>query len=126
VPAEYRDRRAAYVDLLVEEALPRVAERELAEYCDVFLENHTFDLAGTRRLLVRAHELGLGLRLHADQMSSGGGAELAAELGASSADHLEHVSERGIEALRAAGVIPCCVRSFRSTCARNARRRDDA
>jgi len=106
VPAEYRDRRAAYVDLLVEEALPRVAERELAEYCDVFLENHTFDLAGTRRLLVRAHELGLGLRLHADQMSSGGGAELAAELGASSADHLEHVSERGIEALRAAGVIP--------------------
>jgi imidazolonepropionase len=106
VPAEFRDRRAAYVDLLLEEALPRVAELELAEYCDVFLESHTFDLADTRRLLVRARELGLGLRLHADQMSAGGGAELAAELGASSADHLEHVSERGIEALARTGVIP--------------------
>jgi imidazolonepropionase len=105
-PPEFRDRRDAYVDLIVEEMLPRVAEGGLAEYCDVFTESHVFGLDATRRVLVRARELGLGLRLHVDQLTALGGAELAAELGAASADHLEFVSERGIEALAAAGVVP--------------------
>ena len=105
-PPEFRDRRGAYVDLLVEEMLPRVAEAGLAEYCDAFTEAHTFGLADTRRIMERARSLGLGVRLHADQLTALGGAELAAELGAASADHLEFVSERGIEALGRAGVVP--------------------
>ncbi len=106
VPPEFRGRKTDYVDLLVEEMLPRVAERRLAEYCDAFTEAHTFDLADTRRVFERARELGLGLRIHADQLSALGGAELAAELGAASADHLEHVSAAGIAALARAGVVP--------------------
>lgn len=106
VPPEYRERRAHYVDLVVEQMLPAVAERGLARYCDVFTETIAFGLADSRRILERARELGLGLRLHVDQLTPLGGAELAAELGAASADHLEHVSARGIEALAAARVIP--------------------
>jgi imidazolonepropionase len=105
-PAEYRERRPEYVALLVEEMLPRVAEAGLARYCDVFTEGHVFSLEDSRTILLRARELGFGLRLHVDQLSPLGGAELAAELRASSADHLEYVSERGIEALAAAGVVP--------------------
>lgn len=105
-PAEYRDRRGAYVDLVVEEMLPRVAESRLAEYCDIFTESHVFGLVDSRRILSRAGELGLGLRMHVDQLTPLGGAELAAELGAASADHLEFVSDRGIEALAQAGVVP--------------------
>jgi imidazolonepropionase len=106
LPPEFQEDRAGYVALLVEELLPQVAERRLAEYCDVFVEVQAFGLDESRRILGRARELGLGLRLHADQLSPLGGAELAAELGAASADHLEHVSERGIQALAAAGVVP--------------------
>lgn len=106
IPPEFRGRRTDYVELLVSEMLPRVAERRLAEYCDAFTEVHTFDLVDTRRLFERARELGMGLRLHADQLSALGGAELAAELGAASADHLEHVSPEGIAALARAGVVP--------------------
>jgi imidazolonepropionase len=105
-PAEYRDRKPAYVDLVVNEMLPRVAATGLAEYCDIFTESHVFGLDDSRRILTRARDLGLKLRLHADQLTSLGGAELAAELGAASADHLEFVSDPGIDALREAGVIP--------------------
>ena len=105
-PPEYRDDRGAYVDLLVEDMLPRVAESGLAEYCDVFTEEHVFGLEDSRRLLLRARELGLGLRLHVDQLTPLGGAELAAELGAASADHLEFVSDGGIEAMATADVVP--------------------
>jgi imidazolonepropionase len=105
-PPEYRDRRSEYVDLIVEEMLPRVAEGGLAEFCDIFTESHVFGLDDTRRVLGRARELGLGLRLHVDQLTALGGAELAAELGAASADHLEYVSDRGIAALAEAGVVP--------------------
>ena len=76
-----------------------------AEYCDIFTEAHVFGLDETRRILGRAVELGLALRLHVDQLTPLGGAELAAELGAHSADHLENVSQRGIEALAEAGVV---------------------
>lgn len=106
VPLEHRGNKAAYVDLVVGEMLPRVAAERLAEYCDVFTEGHVFDLSESRRILERARELGLGLRIHADQLSRLGGAELAADLGAASADHLEFVGREGIEALARAGVVP--------------------
>lgn len=105
-PPEYRDRREAYEDLVVQEMLPAVAEAGLAEYCDVFTEGHVFGLDATRRIAHAAVELGMGVRLHVDQLTPLGGAQLAAELGAASADHLEHVSPAGIEALGAAGVVP--------------------
>ena len=106
VPEEYRDRRDAYVDLLMQEMLPRVAESGLATYCDIFTEAHVFGLEDSRRILMRARELGFGLRLHVDQLTPLGGAELAAELGAASADHLEFVSDAGMEAMLESQVIP--------------------
>lgn len=105
-PPEYRAEREAYVEHLIAEMLPRVAESKLAEYCDIFTEEHVFGLDDSRRILTRARELGLGLRLHVDQLTPLGGAQLAAELGAASADHLEFVSDAGIEALAAAAVVP--------------------
>lgn len=105
-PPEYQDHRSAYVDLLVNEMLPRVAESGLAEYCDVFTEGHVFGLEDSRRIMRAGAELGLGIRMHVDQLTALGGAQLAAELGAASADHLECVSPEGIEALAAAGVVP--------------------
>lgn len=104
-PLEFRERKADYVRLVIDEMLPRVAAEKLASFCDVFTEGIAFSLDDSRRILERARELGLGLRLHVDQLTPLGGAELAADLGAASADHLEHVSERGIEALVAARVI---------------------
>src|SRR5690606_249693 len=73
-PPEYRERRADYVSLVVDEMLPRVAESGLARYCDVFTEAHVFGLEDSRRILLRARELGLGLRLHVDQLTPLGGA----------------------------------------------------
>ena len=106
VPPEYSGRKDDYVRLVMEEMLPRVAQDRLAEYCDVFTESHVFGLDDTRHIGSRAAELGMGLRLHVDQLTALGGAELAAELGAASADHLEFVSPAGIEALAAGGVVP--------------------
>ncbi len=105
-PAEYRERKGEYVRILLEELLPAVRAQGVAEYCDVFTESHVFGIEDSRRILSRARELGLRLRLHADQLTPLGGAQLAAELGADSADHLEFVDEAGIEALGAAGVLP--------------------
>jgi imidazolonepropionase len=103
VPAEYRDRREEYVRLLIDEMLPEVARRGLAEYADAFVDRQAFAIDEARRVLTRARELGLGIRLHADQLADDGAAELAAELGAASADHLEFTSSDGIEALARAG-----------------------
>jgi imidazolonepropionase len=105
-PLEFRERKGDYVDLVVDQMLPRVAAEKLASYCDVFTDAIAFSVDQSRRVLERARELGLGLRLHVDQLSPLGGAELAAELRAASADHLEHVSDAGIAALLAAQVIP--------------------
>ncbi|MFT5198174.1 MAG: imidazolonepropionase [Planctomycetota bacterium] len=105
-PPEYRDRRADYLTLLREEMLPAVAESGLAEYCDIFTESHVFGLNESRDLLNHAKGLGFKVRLHVDQLTALGGAQLAAELGAASADHLEHVSDEGIDALGQAGVVP--------------------
>ncbi len=106
IPAEYRERRADYVALVIDEMLPRVASEELAEYCDVFCEAKVFSTAEARRILSAAREQGMGLRIHADQLSLSGGAKLAAELKAATADHLEHTDAEGIAALKAAGVQP--------------------
>jgi imidazolonepropionase len=99
VPPEFRERRDAYVDLLVEEIIPAVAERELALFCDVFMEPGVFDRAQSERILRAGLEHGLIPKLHADELEGSGGAELAVELGAASADHLGDVSEAGIAAL---------------------------
>jgi imidazolonepropionase len=105
VPAEYRDRRNAYLDLLCGELIPEVAERGLARFCDVFIETNAFTLAEGRQILEAAKAHGLGLKIHADQLSSGGGAGLAAELGAVSAEHLEYASDEDIAAMVEAGTV---------------------
>jgi imidazolonepropionase len=106
VPDEYRARRADYIELVVCEMLPRVAEEKLAEFCDVFCEARVFDVDESRRILLAARAHQLDLRLHADQLSLSGGALLAAELGAATADHLEHTDAAGIAALKSADVQP--------------------
>lgn len=106
VPDEYRGRPNEYADLIVHEMLPEVARQKLAEYCDVFCEPTVFDTDTARRILAAARRLMLGLRVHADQLSRSGGAELAAAVSATTADHLEHIDQRGIQALHAARVIP--------------------
>jgi len=106
IPDEFRDRPDAYVEMLIGEMLPRVAAEKLAEYCDVFCEPHLFPPDVARRILREARARGLGLRLHADQFASSGGALLAAELGAATADHLEHADPAAFAALAAAGVQP--------------------
>ena len=105
-PLEYRDKHGEYVDLLTQEMLPAIAERGLAEYCDIFTESHVFNLDQSRVILNRARELGFKLRMHVDQLTPLGGAQLAAELGSATADHLEFVSDEGIEAMGASGVQP--------------------
>ena len=106
IPDEFRKNPAKYVDLVVEEMLPEVAAQHLAEYCDIFCEPGIFGIEDSRRILTAARALGLGLRLHADQLSKSGAAVLAAELGAATADHLEHTDALGIAALKTAGVQP--------------------
>ena len=115
VPPEYRDRREAYVALLIDELIPAVAAERLATGCDVFVEESAFSVDEARRILLAGRAAGLSPRLHADQLSAGGGAELAAEVGALSADHLERVSERGIEAMAKAGVVAVSLPSPVST-----------
>jgi len=106
VPPEYRSRRDEYVSLLIEEMLPRVAQEKLAEFCDVFCEERVFTTDESWKILSAARCHGLGLRIHADQLSLSGGARLAAELGTVTADHLEHTDAQGIAALKGAGVQP--------------------
>lgn len=106
VPDEYRGRSAEYVELVVKEMLPRVGREGLAEFCDVFCEERVFTIEESRRVLTSARSLGFGLRVHADQLTRGGGAALAAELRAKTADHLEHTDAEGIAALKRACVQP--------------------
>lgn len=105
VPPEYRQDRDAYVRLLVEEMLPEVSRSGLARFCDVFCETGVFSLAESERILGRARELGFQLKMHADELTPLGGAELAARLGAVSADHLLCVTPAGMQALASAGTV---------------------
>jgi imidazolonepropionase len=104
-PDEYRQDRETYVRIIIEEMLPKVASQKLAEFSDVFCEEGVFDQDQSRRIQSAARALGLGLKFHADELEGTGGAELAASLGAVSADHLIHVSENGIRALAEAGTV---------------------
>jgi len=95
-----------YVDLVINEMLPRLAKEKLAEFCDVFCERGYFDIEQARKILSAAKKFGLKLRGHVDQLSNSGGAKLMAELGAQTADHLEKTDEQGIAALKKANVQP--------------------
>ena len=103
VPKEYKGRTAEYVDLIIKEMLPRF--RDMAEFCDIFTEKNVFELEDSRRLLEAAREAGYKLKMHADEIVSLGGAELAADLGAVSADHLLHDSDEGIRRMAEAGTV---------------------
>ncbi len=104
IPRELRE--SDYVDLVVNEMLPRIASEKLAEFCDIFCECGYFDIEQSRRILTAAKKLGLKLRAHVDQLTNSGGAKLAAELGATTADHLEKTDQEGIAALKSADVQP--------------------
>jgi len=104
VPPEYRGNTRGYVDLVVNEMLPEVARRGLARSIDVFCEAGVFSVEQARRILVAGRELGLRAKIHADEFVSTGGAELAASVGALSADHLLAASLDGIRAMAGAGV----------------------
>ena len=125
LPPEYRDDRPGYVRLVAETMIPAVATEGLARYCDVFCERGAFGLEESRAVLQAGRSHGLGLRVHADQLSESGGSILAAQLGAASADHLDFIGEEGIRAMAAAGVsagvLPgasFCLRSQRQAPAR--------
>jgi imidazolonepropionase len=105
VPLDYRDRRGDYVDLVVDEMIPAAAETGLAEFGDVFCEEGVFTVEESRRILLASREHGMKLRIHADELVWTGGAELAGELGARSADHLGFVSEAGMDALVGASCV---------------------
>lgn len=105
VPPEFRDRRSAYVDLLVDEMIPAVAESKLARFCDVFMEPGVFDSRESRRILEAGLAHGLRPKLHADELEGSGGAELAAEIGAASADHLGDISDAGVAALASSSTV---------------------
>ena len=106
IPDEYRGRTRDYAALVIHEMLPAVQQAGLAKYCDIFCEPVVFDVSTAREILQSARSLGFGLRVHADQLSRSGAAEVAAELGAVTADHLEQIDATGIAALAAAGVQP--------------------
>jgi imidazolonepropionase len=105
VPVEYRSEREAYLRVLTDEMIPEVARRRLAVFGDVFCEQGVFSVEESRRVLSAARAHGMKLRLHADELAPTGGAELAAELGARSADHLLHVSPGGMRALARSGTV---------------------
>ena len=123
VPREWR--QSEYVDLVINEMLPRVASENLAEFCDVFCEHGYFDVEQSRKILSAAKKLGLKLRIHADQLSNSGGAKLAGELKATTADHLENTDGQGIGAMKSANVqpvlLPGSVYALGSTCYPRAR-----
>jgi imidazolonepropionase len=106
VPDEYRAKTAEYVELVIREMLPAVVRNGLAEYCDVFCESGIFDVPAAIEILHTARRLGLGIRVHADQFTRSGAAEMAAEVGATTADHLEQTDDAGIEALVRGNVQP--------------------
>ncbi len=125
IPREDRQSPQRYVDLVINEMLPRVAKEELAEFCDVFCEQGYFDIDQSREILTAAKKFGLKLRIHADQLSNSGGAKLAEELKATTADHLEKTEDQGIAAMKSGGVqpvlLPGSVYALGSTCYPRAR-----
>lgn len=105
VPEEYKGRQDEYIDYLIEMVIPEVADQNLADFCDVFCEENVFSVEQSRRLLLDAKENGMKIKIHADEIVQLGGAELAAEIKAVSADHLLHASDQGIVDIVEAGVV---------------------
>ena len=105
VPPEYTEKKADYVKLVCDKMIPYIAKKHLALFCDVFCEQGYFEMADSARILSAAHEHGMKLKIHADELAASGGAELAGKLGAISADHLEHITEREILAMRQGNVV---------------------
>ncbi|MGF1669311.1 MAG: imidazolonepropionase [Balneolaceae bacterium] len=105
IPPEFKNNRKGYIDLIISEMILAVAEEELAEFCDVFVEDSAFTIPEAAQIFEAAIKYGLKPKLHADQLSCSGGAELAAEVGAVSADHLEQVSNAGIRKMAESGVM---------------------
>ncbi|HHY78575.1 MAG TPA: imidazolonepropionase [Clostridiales bacterium] len=118
-PVEYKGRTDDYVEFMIEKVMPEIAKQNLAEFSDVFCEKNVFSIEQTRRIQEKAKELGFKIKLHADEIVQFGGAELAAELGAVSADHLLQVSDKGIEDMAKSGVVatllPCTAFSLRES-----------
>lgn len=116
-PTEYKSREDDFIDYLINEVMPEVKEKKLAECCDIFCEKNVFDIEQSRRYLLAAKELGFKLKIHADEIVRLGGAELAVELGALSADHLLQASDKGIEMLAGsktvATLLPCTAFSLK-------------
>lgn len=105
VPIEYKGNVKDYVNLVIDEMIPKVAEKILAEFCDVFCERGAFTLEQTRRILLAGKSHGLRAKVHADEMTTLGGAELAADVGAVSADHLLFASREGIKAMAERSIV---------------------
>lgn len=105
VTKDYKGRENTYIDYLIDRVMPEVAGRKLAEFCDVFCEKNVFSVEQARRLLSRAKEMGFKLKIHADEIVQLGGAELAAELDAVSADHLLQASDKGIHDMAEKGIV---------------------
>ncbi|EGK02200.1 imidazolonepropionase [Dysgonomonas gadei] len=121
-PAEYKGRENDFLDYMIEEVMPEVKAKDLAECCDIFCEKNVFDIEQSRRYLIAARNLGFKLKIHADEIVTLGGAELAAELKALSADHLLQASDNGIGDLAESGVVatllPCTAFSLKEHYAR--------
>lgn len=105
IPPEHKVDRKKYIDLVINEMIPAVAEEKLAGFCDVFVEESAFSIKEAQKIFAAGKRHGLTPKLHADQLSPGGGAELAAEVGAVSADHLEQISAEGIRQMAEADVV---------------------
>ena len=105
IPPELADDRNRYISLICDDLIPEVARRGLAVFCDAFVEKGAYTVDEARRIFTTAREHGLKIKLHADQLSDGGGAKLAAEFDAVSAEHLEYVNDAGIQALADAGTV---------------------
>ena len=109
LPPEYREDREAYLRLLCDEVIPRVAEEKLAEFCDVFCETGVFTAAESKRILEAGKRWGLIPKIHADEIDPIGGSQLTKEVGAISAEHLIVCPQEGIEAMAQAGTVACCL-----------------
>jgi imidazolonepropionase len=109
LPPEYREDREAYLGLLCDEVIPKVAEEKLAEFCDVFCETGVFTAAESKRILEAGKRYGLIPKIHADEIDPIGGSQLTKEVGAISAEHLIVCPQEGIEAMAQAGTVACCL-----------------
>ena len=107
LPEEYKDNREGYLALIIDRMLPYVAEHKLAEYCDVFCETGVFTPAESQRILTAAQKLGLGAKIHADEIDPIGGSQLAGQIGAVSAEHLIVCPDEGIASMAKGGTIAC-------------------